>query len=92
MSHLTPFRGLATLPLPGCLRPFTAGSDPLHMVECMSSRNISGAAALLLGAALVAPLHPAAAQAATDKPTFDLQAHRGGIGMTTEESLPGFAD
>ena len=25
------------------------------------------------------------------KTQFDLQAHRGGIGMTTEESLPGFA-
>ena len=41
------------------------------------------------------------AQATPDSPTgpgvppqktqFDLQAHRGGIGMTTEESLPGFA-
>lgn len=44
---------------------------------------------------------PAAASSTTDgvpgpsvlpqKTHFDLQAHRGGIGMTTEESLPGFA-
>ena len=53
-------------------------------------------ASLALVPALVAT---SAAQAATaDRPRvlprqthFDLQAHRGGIGMTTEESLEGFA-
>lgn len=53
----------------------------------------------LAGVALVSTLAaPAAAQASTtngndvlpQKTHFDLQAHRGGIGMTTEESLEGF--
>ncbi|MFI9808435.1 glycerophosphodiester phosphodiesterase family protein [Streptomyces sp. NPDC052301] len=55
---------------------------------------------LLAGLALVPALaFPAAAQAAPGGPPgtaqhhrarFDLQAHRGGLGMTTEESLQGF--
>ncbi|GCD90577.1 glycerophosphodiester phosphodiesterase family protein [Nocardioides sp. LS1] len=90
MSHPTLPAALSTRRSPGVRQPFTAGSDGLRMVERMSSRNISGAAALLLGAALVAPLHPAAAQAATDRPTFDVQAHRGGIGLTVESTLASF--
>ncbi|WP_210588793.1 glycerophosphodiester phosphodiesterase family protein [Streptomyces sp. GESEQ-35] len=59
----------------------------------MSSRHV------LAGLALVPALaFPAAAHATTahgpggpdHRPSFDLQAHRGGIGMTTEESLEGF--
>ncbi|MEU9446210.1 glycerophosphodiester phosphodiesterase family protein [Streptomyces sp. NPDC048304] len=50
---------------------------------------------LLAGLALVPALvFPAAAQAAPGgghQTRFDLQAHRGGLGMTTEESLEGFA-
>jgi glycerophosphoryl diester phosphodiesterase len=49
---------------------------------------------LLSGLALVpAMMFPAAAQAApggAHQARFDLQAHRGGLGMTTEESLEGF--
>ena len=54
--------------------------------------------ALVSVAVLAALAAPTAAQAATvdrgvlpQKTHFDLQAHRGGIGMTTEESLQGFA-
>lgn len=51
--------------------------------------------ALLLSAALaVSPLLTSTPAQVSAKPTakpFDLQAHRGGIGMTTEESLEGFA-
>ncbi|WP_210571449.1 glycerophosphodiester phosphodiesterase family protein [Streptomyces sp. GESEQ-4] len=59
----------------------------------MSSRHV------LAGLALVPALaFPAAAHATTahtsegphHKPSFDLQAHRGGLGMTTESSLEGF--
>ncbi|GAB1339365.1 hypothetical protein ACE1SV_59550 [Streptomyces sp. E-15] len=43
-------------------------------------------------ALLPAPLSPAAARAAPGghPARFDLQAHRGGLGLTTEESLEGF--
>src|SRR6516164_11033139 len=45
------------------------------------------AAFLTLAVTLFAPLPTASAQ----PPTFDLQAHRGGRGETTEESLRAFA-
>ncbi|NUS49823.1 MAG: glycerophosphodiester phosphodiesterase [Nocardioidaceae bacterium] len=58
----------------------------------MMSRNlVAGVATLLTGAALaVAPVQSVPAQAATEKPTFDLQAHRGGIGLTVESTLASF--
>lgn len=50
------------------------------------------ATALVLGLALVVSAVGGAGPAqAAKKPAFDLQAHRGGIGLTTEESLEGFA-
>jgi glycerophosphoryl diester phosphodiesterase len=62
----------------------------------MSLRHlIAGAAALAVLS--IAPLGSSAAAAAHDenvlpqKTHFDLQAHRGGLGLTTEESLEGFA-
>ncbi len=56
----------------------------------MTSRKIAGALALLIGGAVgAAPVHPVAAIAA-DRPTFDLQAHRGGIGLTVENTLASF--
>lgn len=55
----------------------------------MTSRKLVPGLALLLGV-LAAPLVPAAAQAAPHRPTFDLQAHRGGIGLTVESTLASF--
>ena len=51
------------------------------------------AAGLCLSATGVAQATPDTAGRGVlpQKTQFDLQAHRGGIGMTTEESLPGFA-
>lgn len=62
------------------------------MVSHMITRNLAaGAAALLAGVTLaVAPVQSVTAQAATEKPTFDLQAHRGGIGLTVENTLASF--
>jgi len=58
------------------------------------TRNITGALALLLGAVVATvPVQPAPAQAASTsqtRPTFDLQAHRGGIGLTVENTLASF--
>ena len=51
-------------------------------------------AGLCLSATAVAQATPGNPNSPTVQPQktqFDLQAHRGGIGMTTEESLPGFA-
>lgn len=48
--------------------------------------RLGGGLAVLLAVAFVAPLPTAASQA----PGFDLQAHRGGRGETTEESLRAF--
>jgi glycerophosphoryl diester phosphodiesterase len=58
----------------------------------MTSRKLAGALALLIGAAVgTAPVHPApAAASAPDRPPFDLQAHRGGIGLTVESTLASF--
>src|SRR6476469_3187502 len=57
----------------------------------MMTRNITGALALLLGAvAATVPVQTAPAQAASTPPTFDLQAHRGGIGLTVENTLASF--
>ena len=61
----------------------------------MMTRNITGGLALLLGAVLAtAPVQPAPAQAAASTqqtpPAFDLQAHRGGIGLTVENTLASF--
>ena len=58
----------------------------------MMTRNlVAGLAALFTGAGLaVAPVLPATAQATPDQPTFDLQAHRGGIGLTVENTLASF--
>jgi glycerophosphoryl diester phosphodiesterase len=55
----------------------------------MVTRNLTGAVALLLGAAIAAPLSSGPASAA-EPPTFDLQAHRGGIGLTVESTLASF--
>lgn len=55
----------------------------------MVTRNLMGALALLLGGALAAPLSTSPAHAA-DPPTFDLQAHRGGIGLTVENTLASY--
>ena len=60
----------------------------------MMTRNITDGLALLLGAVVATvPLQPAPAQAASTsqtRPTFDLQAHRGGIGLTVENTLASF--
>lgn len=57
----------------------------------MMTRNITGGLALTLGALLAAaPVQSAPAQAAAEQPTFDLQAHRGGIGLTVESTLASF--
>ena len=58
----------------------------------MTRRLTALVAATISGAALAAaPVHPATAQAAqTQKPLFDLQAHRGGIGLTVENTLASF--
>ena len=57
----------------------------------MMRRNITGGLALALGALLAAaPVQSAPAQAAAEQPTFDLQAHRGGIGLTVESTLASF--
>ncbi|HEU4811895.1 MAG TPA: glycerophosphodiester phosphodiesterase family protein [Nocardioides sp.] len=55
----------------------------------MLTRKLAGTLALMLGAAVVAPLTPAPAQAA-EPPSFDLQAHRGGLGLTVESTLASF--
>ncbi len=55
----------------------------------MVTRNLTGAVALLLGAAIAAPPSSAPA-AAAEPPTFDLQAHRGGVGLTVESTLASF--
>ncbi len=49
------------------------------------------AAAVLLSAAMLFSLMPALPRVTADTPSFDLQAHRGGRGETTEESLRAFA-
>src|SRR6476469_6108630 len=57
----------------------------------MMTRNITGTLALLLSAvAVTVPVQTAPAQAASTQPTFDLQAHRGGIGLTVENTLASF--
>ena len=61
----------------------------------MMTRNITGGLALLLGAVLAtAPVQPAPAQAAASTqqtpPAFDIQAHRGGLGLTVESTLASF--
>lgn len=58
----------------------------------MVTRNLAGTLALIIGAAVAVPL-PAVAAAndvRTDDPGFDLEAHRGGIGLTVESTLPAF--
>ena len=55
----------------------------------MLTRKLAGTLALMLGAAVAAPLNPAPAQAA-EPPPFDLQAHRGGLGLTVESTLASF--
>ena len=73
------------------------------LIGTLSVRRMK-ALRVVLTAASVATLSLSAAGVATaatsstpgpgvlpQKTQFDLQAHRGGIGMTTEESLPGFA-
>ena len=77
---------------PSSRLPFTVAYVGPPKVGRMTSRNLAaGLAALVTGAALaVTPLHPAVAQAAPAKPTFDLQAHRGGIGLTVESTLASF--
>src|SRR4051812_12659369 len=67
---------------------------PTHRREVsMSSRRVLAGLALVPVLALSAA-PPAIAydghQPPKSKPHFDLQAHRGGLGMTTEESLEGF--
>lgn len=52
--------------------------------------RLSRLTVLLAAAALVSLLAAAAATAA--KPRFDVQAHRGGIGLVTESTLEGFAN
>ncbi len=42
-------------------------------------------------AALLVPVMPGAAASAEPAPDFDLQAHRGGLGLTVESTLPAFA-
>ena len=54
----------------------------------MVTRNLLGALALTTAAVLAAPT-PAASARVPDHP-FDLQAHRGGIGLTVENTLPSF--
>ena len=59
----------------------------------MITRKVVGALALMLGTAvavpLTAPLNPAPAFA-SEPPPFDLQAHRGGLGLTVESTLASF--
>ncbi|PKW11745.1 glycerophosphoryl diester phosphodiesterase [Streptomyces sp. 1222.5] len=55
----------------------------------LSPRNVL--AGLALTPALLLPATAHAAPGGPHPHRFDLQAHRGGIGMTTEESLEGFA-
>ncbi|MGZ4436949.1 MAG: glycerophosphodiester phosphodiesterase family protein [Nocardioidaceae bacterium] len=54
----------------------------------MVSRNLLGALALAATALVVAPAP--AASAREQAPPVDLQAHRGGIGLTVENTLPSF--
>lgn len=58
----------------------------------MVTRNLVGTLALIISAVVAAP--PPSAVAAdggrTDSPGFDLQAHRGGAGLTVESTLPAF--
>ncbi|WP_269809859.1 glycerophosphodiester phosphodiesterase family protein [Kineosporia rhizophila] len=56
---------------------------PLHS---RTRRLVLTAVLTLCGASVTLPAH-----AATPRPLFDLQAHRGGIGLTTESSIEGFA-
>lgn len=58
----------------------------------MITRNLAaGSVALLTGAILtVAPVQTVTAQAAAAQPSFDLQAHRGGLGLTVESTLASF--
>ncbi|MFI8239561.1 glycerophosphodiester phosphodiesterase family protein [Streptomyces sp. NPDC085866] len=56
----------------------------------MSVRHLLAGLALLPALALAFPAAAQAARATPPLTRFDLQAHRGGIGMTTEESLEGF--
>ncbi|WP_155373904.1 glycerophosphodiester phosphodiesterase family protein [Catellatospora vulcania] len=60
----------------------------------MSLRHVLAALAVVPALAVPAAAHASAPHGPADRPHrthFDLQAHRGGIGMTTEESLEGFA-
>ncbi|MEU8001387.1 glycerophosphodiester phosphodiesterase family protein [Catellatospora sp. NPDC049111] len=60
----------------------------------MSLRHVLAALAVVPALAVPAAAHaspPAGHGPLPQKTHFDLQAHRGGIGMTTEESLEGFA-
>ncbi|MFE2059537.1 glycerophosphodiester phosphodiesterase family protein [Streptomyces sp. NPDC059446] len=59
----------------------------------MSLRHTAAALALLPALVLPATAQAAGAPAehgSAPRPVFDLQAHRGGLGLTTEESLEGF--
>jgi glycerophosphoryl diester phosphodiesterase len=53
--------------------------------------SLALAPALLAPTAAAASAAPLPATVPSQRALFDLQAHRGGIGMTTEESLEGFA-
>ncbi|MEU6573374.1 glycerophosphodiester phosphodiesterase family protein [Streptomyces sp. NPDC046805] len=60
----------------------------------MSPRHVLASLALVPALAFPAVAHASTADGSDVPPQqthFDLQAHRGGIGMTTEESLEGFA-
>lgn len=67
---------------------------PLRVVlstVAVAALTLSAAAASAPGAAQATTPDTTGPGVQTQKTQFDLQAHRGGIGMTTEESLPGFA-
>ena len=59
------------------------------MLHCRT--RTAGLAAAVAGVMLVAALPASARPVPPQKTHFDLQAHRGGIGLTTESTLTGFA-